>query len=47
MSPEIAQTIVTIGVDLSRIRTVADLQTGIEEADRWLGYVVTRADPVL
>lgn len=45
MSPEIAQTIVTIGVDLSRIRTVADLQTGIEEADRWLGYTVTKIEP--
>lgn len=41
MSPEIAQTIVTIGVDLSRIRTVADLQDGIEEANRWLGVEAT------
>jgi len=38
LSPEIAQTIVTIGVDLSRIKTIGDLLGGIEEADRYLGY---------
>ncbi len=46
MSPEIAQTIVTIGVDLSRIRTVADLQDGIEEANRWLGAEVSNRRPL-
>lgn len=40
LTPEIAQTLVTIGVDLSRIVTVSDLQGGIEEADRLLGYRV-------
>jgi rsbT co-antagonist protein RsbR len=40
LSPEIAQTIVAIGVDLSRVKTVNDLQGGIEEADRLLGYKV-------
>ncbi len=40
LTPEIAQTIVTIGVDLSRIITVNDLQGGIEEAERLLGYRV-------
>ena len=40
VSPATAQTIVTIGVDLSRIRTVGDLQGGIELADRLLGYRV-------
>jgi len=40
LSPEIAQTIVTIGVDLSRVVTVSDLQSGIEEADRVSGYSV-------
>jgi rsbT co-antagonist protein RsbR len=42
IAPEIAQTVVTIGVDLSRIQTVADLQSGIDVADRLLGYNVTR-----
>src|SRR5437660_4748388 len=40
LSPEIAQTLVTIGVDLSEMTTVGDLQGGIEEAERLLGYKV-------
>src|SRR3954466_8787646 len=44
LSAEIAQTLVTIGVDLSKISTVGDLQGGIEEAERALGYTVTRSD---
>ncbi|NLL53476.1 MAG: STAS domain-containing protein [Peptococcaceae bacterium] len=38
ISPEIAQTLVTLGVDLSRLNTVGDLQGGIEKAERLLGY---------
>jgi len=41
LSPEIAQTLVTIGVDLSEMATVGDLQGGIEEAERLLGYQVS------
>ena len=41
LSPEIAQTLVTIGVDLGKMNTVGDLQGGIEEAERLLGYKVT------
>jgi len=40
LSPEIAQTLVNIGVDLSKMNTVGDLQGGIEEAERLLGYKV-------
>ena len=40
LSPEIAQTLVNIGVDLSKIITVGDLQGGIEEAERQLGFKV-------
>jgi rsbT co-antagonist protein RsbR len=40
LSPEIAQTLVTLGVDLSKMNTVGDLQGGIEEAERLLGYKV-------
>jgi rsbT co-antagonist protein RsbR len=40
LSPEIAQTLVTIGVDLTKMNTVGDLQGGIEEAERVLGYRV-------
>ncbi len=45
LSPEIAQTLVTIGVDLSGMATVGDLQGGIEEAERLLGYKVTPSAP--
>lgn len=41
LSPEIAQTLVTIGVDLTKMNTVGDLQGGIEEAEILLGYRVT------
>src|SRR5574341_2114424 len=40
LSPEIAQTLVNIGVDLGKMNTVGDLQGGIEEAERLLGYRV-------
>ncbi|HVH40237.1 MAG TPA: STAS domain-containing protein [Gemmatimonadaceae bacterium] len=40
LSPEIAQTLVTIGVDLTKLNTVGDLQGGIEEAEALLGYKV-------
>ena len=42
LSAEIAQTLVTIGVDLSKVNAVGDLQGGIEEAERLLGYEVSR-----
>src|ERR671936_288335 len=42
LSSEIALTLVTIGLDLSKISAVGDLQGGIEEAERLLGYEVTR-----
>ena len=50
LSSEIALTLVTIGVDLSKMTAVGDLQGGIEEAERLLGYQVTRgarAEPVV
>ena len=40
LSPEIAQTLVTIVVDLGKMNTVGDLRGGIEEAERLLGYRV-------
>jgi rsbT co-antagonist protein RsbR len=40
LSPEVAQALVTIGVDLTRLKTVGDLQGGIEEADKHIGYKV-------
>jgi rsbT co-antagonist protein RsbR len=38
LSPDIAQTLVDLGVDLSMMKTVADLQGGLEEAERLAGY---------
>jgi rsbT co-antagonist protein RsbR len=40
LSPDIAQTLVTLGVDLSMMNPVGDLQGGIEAAERTLGYTV-------
>ena len=42
LSAEIAQTLVNIGLDLSMMQSVGDLQGGIEEAERQLRYAVTR-----
>ena len=48
VSAEVAQTVVKIGVDLSRLRTIGDLQGGLAEAMRLVGYrlgkVETAAD---
>jgi rsbT co-antagonist protein RsbR len=46
LSSEIAETLVTIGVDLAKMDTVGDLQEGIEEAERLLGYQSVRIDDV-
>jgi len=42
LSSEIAQTLVTIGVDLTNLNTAGDLQSGMEEAERTIGFTVTR-----
>ena len=44
LSSDIAQTLVTIGGDLSKMNTVGDLQGGIEEAERLQGLKVVRTD---
>src|ERR671937_1396890 len=41
LSSGTAQTLVDLGVDLSMMKTVGDLQGGLEEAERLLGYDVT------
>jgi rsbT co-antagonist protein RsbR len=46
LSSDIALTLVTIGLDLSKMNAVGDLQGGIEEAERLLGYEVTRTGEV-
>lgn len=44
VSPTIAQTLVTLGVDLGKMNTIGDLQGGLEEAERQLGFTVMRKD---
>jgi rsbT co-antagonist protein RsbR len=44
LSSKIAQTLVDLGVDLSMMRTVGDLQGGLEEAERLIGYTPTKTD---
>ena len=45
LSSGIAQTLVDLRVDLSTMNTVGDLQGGLEEAERLLGYKVLHSDP--
>jgi rsbT co-antagonist protein RsbR len=47
LSSEIAQTIVDLGVDLGMLTTVGDLQGGLEEAERMLGYETGADDPTM
>jgi rsbT co-antagonist protein RsbR len=44
LSSGIAQTLVDLGVDLSMMHTVGDLQGGLEEAELLLGYKVLHTD---
>jgi rsbT co-antagonist protein RsbR len=44
LSAEVAQSLVALGVDLTSIRTMNDLQGGLEEAERLLGYKVVYTD---
>jgi rsbT co-antagonist protein RsbR len=43
LSPDIAQTLVDLGVDLGMMKTVGDLQGGLEEAERLAGYRAAEA----
>ncbi|HEY9066867.1 MAG TPA: protoglobin domain-containing protein [Burkholderiaceae bacterium] len=38
LSPDVAQSLVMLGIELSQLNTVGDLQGGLEEADRILGH---------
>src|SRR2546423_3396758 len=42
LSSEVAQSLVVLGVDLAKLNTAGDLQGGIEEAERLLGYQTIR-----
>jgi len=45
LSSKIAQTLVDLGVDLGMLTTVGDLQGGLEEAERLLGYRDAEVEP--
>jgi rsbT co-antagonist protein RsbR len=42
LSAEVAQALVGLGIDLSTLNTLGDLQGGLEEAERMLGYRTVR-----
>jgi len=44
LSSEVAQSLVTLGIELSGLNTVGDLQGGLEEAEQILGYRVVGRD---
>jgi len=44
LSAEVAQSLVALGIDLTKLNTVGDLQGGMEEAERLLGYRMVTAD---
>lgn len=46
LSSEVAQSLVGLGIDLTKLNTVGDLQGGLEEAERILGYRVVQGEPV-
>jgi rsbT co-antagonist protein RsbR len=45
LSPEVAQSLVALGIDLTKLNTAGDLQGGLEEAERHLGFKVVLTDP--
>jgi rsbT co-antagonist protein RsbR len=40
LSSEVAQSLVALGIELTKFNTVGDLQGGLDEAERILGYRV-------
>jgi rsbT co-antagonist protein RsbR len=48
LSSDVAQSLVALGIELGRVNTVGDMQGGLEEAERLLGYeLVQRGVPGL
>jgi rsbT co-antagonist protein RsbR len=43
LSSEVAQSLVALGIELTKLNTVGDLQGGLDEAERILGYRVVQA----
>jgi rsbT co-antagonist protein RsbR len=47
LSAEVAQALVGLGVDLSKLDTTGDLQAGLEQAEHLLGYRMVRANQAM
>ena len=47
LSADVAQSLVALGIDVARLNTVGDLQGGVEDAERLLGYRVVQATDAL
>jgi rsbT co-antagonist protein RsbR len=45
LSADVAQSLVALGIDLGKLRTIGDLQGGMEEAEQLLGYQVVLHKP--
>jgi len=45
LSADVAQSLVALGIELTKLVSVGDLQGGIEDAERLLGYRVVRVSP--
>lgn len=46
LSSDVAQSLVALGIEVSRFNTVGDLQGGLEEAEKLLGYELTHTRAV-
>jgi rsbT co-antagonist protein RsbR len=46
LSSEVAQSLVALGIELSKLNTIGDLQGGLDEAERILGLRVVAGDLV-
>lgn len=42
LSADVAQSLVALGIDLGKLKTIGDLQGGLEEAEQMLGYRMTQ-----
>jgi len=45
LSSDVAQSLVALGIDLTKLNTMGDLQGGIEAGERLLGYRLVQVDP--
>jgi rsbT co-antagonist protein RsbR len=44
LSSDVAQSLVALGIELTKLNTIGDLQGGLDEAERILGYRVVQSE---